>query len=314
MNINRPIPLHNLFEQKTKGNYSKMLVVAANYTAFLKNNRLKNKNILPHYNTYWTICSRFNNLMLLTATAKENRKTYTAILATLFKDLSGKWIDEWDIKIRYHLKRSSLEYAFLIPDGRAPFQKGSYDNRIKAVIGLIEKLALFPTLDFLLIALKNWIDKVTEFRSLQKKYNALYNDYLSKIEPCRQALAQEMQLILVHLVNQNYINAAIISSFLSHKNVSIPAKNSGAMLKKDRYPICKSLELSGAFLYEIKSRSFLSKGAFIAQKQPIYTLNELNKLQNNTKYNIQKISLRTKKCTKISESQYKKRSLCLNST
>ena len=314
MNINRPIPLPNLFEQKTKGNYRKMLVLAANYTAFLKKNRLKNKHILLHYNTYWNLCSRFNHLMLFTATAKEKRKTYTAILAALFKDLSGKWIDEWDIKIRYHLKRSSLEYAFLMSDGRAPFQKGSYDSRIKAVIDLLEKLASFPILYFLQIELKNWIDRVTKFRSLQKKYNDLYNDYLSKIEPCRQALAQKMQLILIHLVNQNYINAAIISSFLSQKNVSIPTKESTAIYKKDRHSICKSLELSKAILYQIKSCSFLSKGAFIAQKQPIYTINELNKLQNKTKYFIQKISLRTKKCTKIAESQYKKRSLCLNST
>lgn len=259
-----------------------MVAVANNYTAFLDKMPLKNTTIAANYTAYIKKCNLFFRVMENMNQAKENRKQYTKIIAKEFSFLSGKYIDEWDIIMRYHLKRSSVEYAFLMPNGRASFQKGSYENRIKAVNELLEKVGAFPILSSLKQEINKWLEEITALRDSQKKHNLLYLKYLLQIEPCRKALSQEMDIITAYLLKENLINMAVIASFFMDKNKHLVKKETKIASTDSADNFLGIIDNSMAIDDKPNNGSFIVKWAALAPKKPIYFINNIHRFKNNS--------------------------------
>ncbi len=139
------IYLINTFLVNTQKSPTKMLGIANDHDSRL-NGAIGDPDILAIYTVFHALLLVFQNLYSAWKAAVSLRMSRTLSLTNQFRLLSETWIKAWEGKVHSVFPEGSPEALAIFPKKRAPFQKGTYDERINAVNTLSTSMSSHPSL------------------------------------------------------------------------------------------------------------------------------------------------------------------------
>lgn len=217
MNLDIWSYLRNVFDNVTKGNYKRMMLMARDHHDKLKQASNSDSEIGSLYAHFLPAYNRFNDALRAVNVTDSIRQSYTMQIEAAFRELSSTLIDEWDIKILYNYRRHSPEYKLLMGNGRAPFQTGAYDVKLQAVAELRDKLSAFPILSSLQAEIEAWLEQTNSIRSTQQGYEGELSGKQKLVETYRAALAEEMHRVFAGLLFKYYKDPSQVENFYELK-------------------------------------------------------------------------------------------------
>ena len=153
--------LENQFNNATRGSFRLMLTVTNDHYAKLVAQQA-DADILALLNRTEPVHQAFLNAYSNWKTQQALYKSATQTMKNLRDELAGKHARQWDAAIMVQYDKGTAEHTALLPNGRSPFQSGTYDQRISAVKTLGETLddyaplaALKTTVDGFYTTIKN---------------------------------------------------------------------------------------------------------------------------------------------------------------
>jgi hypothetical protein len=205
--------LQNPFDNVTKNNYKKMYLMATDHFDRLKQAALTNPKIqeLLDFGR-----EPFEAYVLQYREGSTEAAVYrmdTASFENIIADLSSTQIRRWDVEIQYLYDTTLPEYKALLPNGRGPFQTGSYDLRIDQVLSLADRLKKFPNLINLQTKVQEFGEKAMEARTKQQGNEQIEKNNSNSLEQKRQILAQTMHGIFGSLVRLYHNDPASVEEF-----------------------------------------------------------------------------------------------------
>ena len=211
--------LRNTFDNVTKFNFKRMLLMARDHRDKLRMQALTNSDInaiyveiVPAFNhfeqTYNEVASNFAQYQAATQHFEEK-----------LSELSSKYIKKWDITIQMELDDQSAAYKGLLPNGRAPFQSGAYELRLSAVKTLILNLQKSnkPTLTALADTIQLWYTEADAIRTKQQGVEQVNTILRQEIENARAELSTVMHTAFFKLCVIYSRNLAKVETFYELK-------------------------------------------------------------------------------------------------
>lgn len=119
-------------------------------------------------------------------------KSKTAGFIVLEKELSSIKIEDWDVQIQVAFRKDSPTYIGILPRGREPFQKGTYDQKIQEVRELGLRLAAYPALAATKTAVDAFATSFETARNSQQQKEDLVKQKSDLLEIARVATAKMM--------------------------------------------------------------------------------------------------------------------------
>ena len=220
--------LLNPFDNATKRNFKLMNLLATDHHDKLKSNTA-NPMIADLYQKFLPIYTDYK-LLYVQMTANSGRyQSHTKQVGDLLQELSGHKIKRWDIKIQNEYLDDTREYSQLLPNGRAPFQRGAYENRIKELWALADKLHDFVTLHSIEQEVRQFATDLENARTTQQGFERSATDYSRTLEAKRVELAKMMHLIfaslmVIHIDNLSFVETYYDLQYL-HSTSSTPSED-----------------------------------------------------------------------------------------
>ena len=141
----------------------------------------------------------------------------TAEFRALLHQLSSVEIRRWDIEIQMTYDVITSDYTRLLPDGREPFQKGTYDMRIEAVMTLGDLLSNDPQLQGLGATVLAFGQQLEDLRSQQQGVEGNTDDNVDDLETTRQELAIVLYGAFARLLAHYYRTPKRVDNFYELK-------------------------------------------------------------------------------------------------
>jgi len=138
--------LENQFLNATFGTSKLMHMVIFDHYGKLVEGALDDPNLVPVRDRTLPFLTDLQNARAGFLGAKGTREATTLAFENKLKELSMPKIRDWDIQIQGVYADDSSEYRDLLTNGRGPFQKGGYEERMTALLDLRDKLAGYPLL------------------------------------------------------------------------------------------------------------------------------------------------------------------------
>lgn len=129
-------------------------------------------------------------------------KGSTNLMEGLLKELSSTKARNWDTAIMVEYDKGTPEHMTLLPNGHAPFQEGTMDERIAAVKTLGEALDLYPALATLKTAVDAYHTTLKNARDGQQAKEQLKDQASTDLEAARKAIAWMMYRNLGSLMDK----------------------------------------------------------------------------------------------------------------
>ncbi len=133
-------------------------------------------------------------------------KGRTELWAAKLADLSALRIKQWDIAIQGVFLEGTGDYTMLLPNGRAPFQKGAYDLRLAQVKSLETRLLAVtpavPALTTLAATVGTYHAEMKTLRDTQQTAEQTVDNYAALLEIERLAAATMMYKNLGRLMEK----------------------------------------------------------------------------------------------------------------
>ncbi|MEM6298726.1 MAG: hypothetical protein AAF740_08580, partial [Bacteroidota bacterium] len=187
--------LENPFDNRTKGNYKRMLEMATDHFDKLKERGRTDTQIQGLYDfgnpAYDAFVKAYRESGYIRSVYREQTATLEGMMAELASSLARRW----DSMIVIEYDKPSPQYQSLMPDGRMPLQRGSYEMRIEELNRLARRLGDFPSLATVATEVQKFADKVKEIRSAQQGKETLEQGNVNLLESARKTLAGVMQAI-----------------------------------------------------------------------------------------------------------------------
>ncbi len=178
----------NQFDNVTKKSNRKMLVITNDHkprldaqSSDLDIAALVTRTLTPH-----------ENFIKEYTTHKSAQAVYSGATLTmdnLLADLRGTKSRQWDAATMVEYDKGTAEHKVLWPNGRAPFQSGTIDERIAAVGGLKQRLADYPALADLLTLVGDFHTILINARDTQQSKEQLVAQASTDLEHARQDIA-----------------------------------------------------------------------------------------------------------------------------
>lgn len=181
--------LKNRFESATKKNRKRMLTASTDTDAKLSAQQMSDPEITMLFGLFHPVFALFAQLYATWLAALGVYKGETLRLKNKMKELSKQKIKEWDAAIQVVFLENTEDYLILLPNGRAPFQNGTYEQRVAAVEGLGLRLAAYPALAALKTAVDVFATDLRNIRLLQQQKEQLADTASTNLEQQRMLLA-----------------------------------------------------------------------------------------------------------------------------
>jgi len=141
----------------------------------------------------------------------------TAQFTTLLTDITSKQLHIWDLQIQLAYGRNSRQYTVLFPQGRAPFQTGGYEPRIRAVKALGRALQNDPQLaalgqDILVLG-----QQLEDLRNSQQGIEYDFSSNSSQLSRKREELAEALFGVFGRLKFHYYKELDTVENFYELK-------------------------------------------------------------------------------------------------
>lgn len=187
------IHLNNPFRSTTEGNFKLMLTMSTDMHDKITGALANEPALQPlHQQVLKPAFEAFGAAYVAVAVQKGRYRRRTQRVEELLDELSGPQIDTWELNTQLHFRKSTGEYQQLFPDGRAPFQKGTYEARINALGTLVSSLSDFPLLAQVRTEVDAFRQNLLTARSEQQGFEGGLADLRANLEQSRLELANAM--------------------------------------------------------------------------------------------------------------------------
>lgn len=222
--------LRNPFDAVTKSSFKRMLIMATDHHDKLLAESTNDPQIATLYQMFQPAYQAFKQAYNETFQKDAFYQGNTQIVESLFADLSSKKIRQWDIWIQNEYLDDTPQYLMLLPTGRKPYQSGSYEARINAVLVLEANLGSFANLANVLADVKAFRVQLEQARTTQQAMEKGSANSVKAVEDRRFELAQVMQGVFGGLILRYYTNLAQVETFyeLKYLRTSSSSDNSSA--------------------------------------------------------------------------------------
>ncbi|MFN0201229.1 MAG: hypothetical protein ACKVTZ_06900 [Bacteroidia bacterium] len=186
--------LRNTFNNVTKSNYKRMLLMARDHKDKLAGVAMTNplvdtlyQRFLPAYTAFSTLYDSVNSNYSL-------YQGYTQQFENYIENLRSTLIRKWDVLIQVEYDQPTFEYTMLLPNGRSVFQTGAYELRLSAVNQLYNNLVAInnPNLSGLITTIDTWRNAAQAARTKQQQVEHDDKMLRKQLEDARSELAIEM--------------------------------------------------------------------------------------------------------------------------
>ena len=125
-------------------------------------------------------------------TCRGQYKGFTLAFHNKLEELSSLKIRQWDAAIQAVYLEGTPEYITLLPQGREPFQKGAFDQRVNAVRTLGNTLAGHALLAPLMGLVNTYLGEMESLRTAQQSKEGEVDTCSAMLENTRKATARLM--------------------------------------------------------------------------------------------------------------------------
>lgn len=216
--------LRNTFNNVTKNNYKRMLLMGRDHTDKLKGFAAIDatingfyQQILPAYTTFSMIYDKVNSNYAM-------YQGHTQQFENIIEELRSTLIRKWDTLIQVEYDQPTPQYTMLLPNGRAVFQIGAYELRLSAVNQLYNNLVVLnnPNLMNLVTMIDTWRTTAQAARSQQQYVEAEDKNLRGQLENARAELAVEMYGVFFGLAAYYYKTPNKVEHFYELKYLQSP--------------------------------------------------------------------------------------------
>lgn len=208
--------LRNPFDNTTKGNFKRMMLLARDHHDKLEGAAIGDPFIAALLLAINPAYNAFNNALQNTNISGDKRQSLTYQLEKLFAEQSSQ-IEDWDIRMSFKFRPSTVEYRYLMGDGRTSFYLGTYEGRLSTVRMLSSKLADYPSLADVKTDVDAWLANAESIRTLQQGEEGRQQKAQKEIERARVALAQKMHFVFASLLVKYYEDPIEVENFYELK-------------------------------------------------------------------------------------------------
>lgn len=159
--------LINSFLVSTLNNYKKALVLGTDHEAKLIANQADGV-IAAMLTTFSPVLQSFKTTDLNLRIALGEYKGDTQTVEELFEQLNKTLLPNWELQIYLQFAKGTPSATALLPNGRKPFQKGTYESRIQEIKVLGDKCALIAALQPLSVVILAFHTQIESARQLQQ--------------------------------------------------------------------------------------------------------------------------------------------------
>lgn len=209
--------LRNAFDNSTKNNYKRMMMLARDHNDKLKYAAATDSYIMNLFNEFEPSFISFNEALRRVHTTERFRQAFTMDLEAAFKKLSSSLIENWDVRILIKYSSDTSDYRRLMGNRRAPFQTGSYESKLQAVAELSDMLNFYPALADLKSDIDEWLKITQSLRTKQQGIEGELQKSQKDVELARQELATKMHRVFAGLLYKYYENPVKVESFYELK-------------------------------------------------------------------------------------------------
>ncbi|MGL4364771.1 MAG: hypothetical protein ACRCSB_06165 [Bacteroidales bacterium] len=220
-------PLRNVFNNATKGTFKRMLIMSTDHHDKLLAESGNDPQLLTLYQLFLPAYLQFKKAYNETFQQDAFYQGNTQIVETLFGELSSQKIRQWDIWIQNVYLDNTPQYLMLLPSGRSPFQRGSYEARINAIVALEANLGSFVNLANVLSDVSAFRQQIEQARTQQQGLEKAVANTVKAVEEARVELAQVMQGILGGLILHYYKNIVQVETFYELKYLRSTSEGGG---------------------------------------------------------------------------------------
>jgi len=275
-------PLANRFDNATRKNRKRMLSSSTDMDAKLGAQKNNDAEIMVLWLLLNPVFVLFTQLYAIWLAALGVYKGETLRLKNEMRILSSQKIKQWDAGIRQVFLENTPDYKILLPKGRKPFQKGTYEQRVSEVEGLSTRLGDYPAL----AAVKADVDAYAAFlrgmRLVQQQKEQMVENASTALETQRFLLAVIMYGVLGSLmfkfrteINRiaDFIDFSLLRARVSQDEVpaiferTIPANSVDNITQDFKAEQIFEVEIEqgdGAFIYtaDSNSQTYTGQGVF----------------------------------------------------
>lgn len=202
----------NVFDNSTKNNFKKMLMVASDHDSKLAA-QIADAAINTLYLFFHPLYLAYSNAYSAWQSAEAAWGGGTVTVGDLMSQLSADKIEEWDIAIQVVYKQKTGEYKALLPNGRAPFQTGAYELRIAAIQTLVANIGADAALAAVKADALAFHTTILAARNTQQGKEGLLSQKSDALELERVAVAEGMYFTLAGLMSKFYQNPIKVEEY-----------------------------------------------------------------------------------------------------
>ena len=211
--------LRNTFDNVTKFNYKRMLLMASDHHDKLATLSTTDTNVNALYQRFLPAFTSFKGAYQKVSANYAMYQGYTQAFEERIAALTSTLARKWDVSIQVEYDERSFEYKMLLPNGRAPFQSSAYDMRLSAISSLVINLREQgnPALQPLANTIETWLNETQTTRTQQQGIEQKDAILRNNLEEARAQLAVEMHGVFFGLSALYYQNLTKVETFYELK-------------------------------------------------------------------------------------------------
>jgi hypothetical protein len=279
--------LRNVFNNVTSSNFKRMLSLSADHKAKLSYHGATNPDVNTLYLLFEPIHTAFTVKYAKVVANFGAYKSATSTVEALAADLSKTQIKSWDIKIQNVYEDHTDEYKSIMHSGRAPFQSGTYEQRLLAVQALAVSLAAYPLLSTVLTSVQAFATAFQNARLHQQELEGADTNLRVELEQAREDLALVMHRIFGQLIFLFAHQPGTIQSFYELQYLKAPAPKPNLNPPININANSRQQAMEGLFVstdnFELENPGETDLGYFVTETDLAATPNDVVFLQPKVK-------------------------------
>lgn len=191
----------NTFEVNTKKSHRMAMTLFADFHAKLKNEQ-DDAQIAAMFAEFDNVYQVYSQLYAQWNTSESTYHGKTAGFEQIIQEELPIELRKWEGKVRAVFYEDSPTEIEIFPNKRAPFQSGTYEERISAIRGLSAKLSEYPELMNVQLDIEAFYNQINLVRITQQEKEGNVSKFSDKIENQRLVVCDIMYGILGQLMHK----------------------------------------------------------------------------------------------------------------
>ena len=213
------VQLRNFFANATRSNFKRMNSLLRDHLDKLARAALVNPAIATIHQALVPLATTYTDTYNDVQSNAAFYEGKTQDFRKAIMELSSTHIRRWDVAIQNVFDMETGDYTSLLPNGRAPFQSGTYEARLGSVSSLLANLRTInhPDLATLTTTIDTWLTQTNTLRSTQQGLEGSDSQLRKAAEDARVAVADAMHKAFFQLSVYYHPDLAMVETFYESK-------------------------------------------------------------------------------------------------